>query len=249
MKNKIIAIGDIHGHYDELMVLMHKIVDEWDVDFSRDTFVFLGDYVDGGYKSRQVLTKLIKWQKLYPHWIFLRGNHDQFVLDAQGEPHYSDKFEIWYTQGGKATGLSYVPKKKLHTHLDSRHCTEFIYKSHIAWIDTLPIFHKIDDYLFVHAGIDPELGLQTSASEMMWIREPFLSSKKDFGFKVIFGHTIFPHRDPSKHLRPLVMKNKIGIDTMAHNNGRLTALLLPDEKFLYQDSLTINKYHWNTISY
>ena len=246
---KIIAISDVHGHYDELMKLMDKTVQEWGVDFARDTFIFLGDYVDGGYKTRQVLAKMMKWQKMYPHWIFLKGNHEDMMVNASKSRPFQDTFELWYTQGGKATSLSYVPKSEQYKYLQDRGAHTFIYKTHLDWIDSLPTWTDAMGYVFVHGGIDPKLGTETPANEMMWIREPFISSKKDFGFKVIFGHTIFPHNDPSKHLQPLVMKNKIGIDTMAHNNGKLTALLLPDEKFLHQDSLTVNNYHWNRVFY
>lgn len=236
---KIIAISDLHGHYDELIQLMYKITDKWDVDFSRDKFVFIGDNCDGGYKTRQVITQLMKWQKKYPHWVFLKGNHDQMMIDGINEPHHSKKFEHWFNQGGKATALSYVPKKKLPQYEFSRHVAKFVYSTHLNWLDSLPLFEKIDDYLFVHAGIDPELELQTSEEDMLWIREPFISSKKDFGYKIIFGHTTFKE--------PLVMKNKIGIDTMFHNRGKITALLLPEEKFLFQDSLTIDKPTWNMV--
>lgn len=238
-ENKIVAISDIHGHYDEMMALMDKVVNEWDVDFSKDKIVWLGDYCDGGYKTRQVITQLMKWQKMYPHWVFLKGNHDEMMLLAENQLHHSEIFEHWYRQGGKSTALSYVPKKKLPQYLFSRHATEFIYSTHMRWLDSLPLFEKIDDYLFVHAGIDPELELQTSESQMMWIREPFLSNQKDYGYKIIFGHTTFDD--------PLIHDNKIGIDTMFLNKGKLTALLLPEEKFIFQESLTDDNYDWNNV--
>ena len=247
--HKIVVISDIHGHYHELMKLYDKVLKEWNFQPKKDILITLGDVNDGGYYTRRVITQLIKWEKKYPHWIFLKGNHEDLMVKGKNKPFYSSEFELWYGQGGKATALSYVPKNKIHQYLQNRASTNFIYDTHLNWIENRPVFHKIDDYLFVHGGIDPDLGLDTSSFDMLWMREPFISSKKDFGFKVVFGHTIFTDNDPKRHLRPLEMANKIGIDTMALNKGRLTALLLPEEKFLFQESLTIDKYLWNKAFY
>ncbi len=75
------AIGDIHGSYTELMELYGKMQKEG-FDPKEDKLIFLGDYVDGGKRVKEVVDQLIEWNKEYPHWIFLKGNHESMMLDS-----------------------------------------------------------------------------------------------------------------------------------------------------------------------
>ena len=230
-----IVFGDVHGHYDEMMALYEKVKDEWGASPVRDTFVFIGDYVDGGNKSRKVINQLMRWESVFSHWIFLYGNHEDMLKNAYYTPHqFHPNFNLWYDQGGKATLMSYLTKTEQRDMFRSRDIQRHLDKKHLDWIMNLKKYHETEDYIFVHAGVNPDTWngdmSKQSEQEMIWMRQPFIDSQKDFGKKIIFGHTTFRE--------PLVMRNKIGIDTFFLNDNGLTALLLPDEKFIFQPSLT-----------
>lgn len=237
-----VAISDIHGHYVELMNLYHTLVNKHDLRPERDQIIFLGDYVDGGYRTSDVINQLMEWQERYPHWRFLYGNHEDLLLQAQGTQHFSNVFELWWKQGGRATAFSYIPEEEF-TKYDSRHATSFIPKEHIEWMKSLPRYYEDQDYIFVHAGINPTIWKRNPGMEnqqefdLMWIRDPFIQSTRDFGKKVIFGHTA--------NAEPIVKENKIGIDTMFHNQGKLTAVILPSEEFVFSPSVTEKRPYWD----
>src|SRR6476620_12679741 len=93
------AFGDLHGHYRELLALYQHLLD-YGLSPTEDTVVFLGDYVDSGPDTRLVIARLIEWQRSYPHWIFLLGNHEEMMLQARvawatGDV---DGFERWWFQ-------------------------------------------------------------------------------------------------------------------------------------------------------
>lgn len=239
-KNKTIVIGDIHGHYKELIYLMQTLLSK-KVSFKKDTFVFLGDYIDGGPDVMKVLIQLIKWKEMYPHWEMLYGNHEDLMLDALSEKHpiYGDYY-LWYNQGGKETTNSYVRESELTQYERALvNPNDVIPKEHINFLKNLPIWFENEHGFYVHGGIKPGMSIEencrkTTPYDMIWIRDEFIESKYDWGKKIIFGHTInwkgsYP---PYKHLSPIVMDNKIGLDTFAHNIGRLTAVILPDEVFV-----------------
>lgn len=251
MNNNIVAIGDLHGHYNELQELYGKVLDDG-IDPSSTTFVFLGDYVDGGPDTNKVVQWLIDKEKEFPHWVFLYGNHEDLMLDAlkyNGRKYKS--YDLWYTQGGKQTAWSYYPTELSRYEKSISQPSDHILQDHIDWLDKLPLCFVSDDYFLVHAGLTPGFSVQDHIriakegpatveegyvlQNMIWIREGFIDNEEDFGRKVIFGHTVFPHYQVGKKYglwcKPLVMKNKIGIDCMAHNRGRLVAIKLPEEKF------------------
>ena len=206
---KIFAIGDIHGCYDRLKKLMGKIP----IDFSRDTLVFIGDYIDRGPHSVEVVDYLIQLQSRIPEVVFLKGNHedmlDKFIKGA-------DRF-TYLLNGGQKTLDSYLMKPVQ---------SEFfpIPPDHMEFFKSLRLFYETEDFIFVHAGLRPRVPLETQKTEdLLWIRDKFISTKYDFGKRVIFGHT------PLK--KPLVETNKIGIDTGAVYGNALTCVELPDLVF------------------
>lgn len=236
---KLFAIGDIHGHYKQLMSLLYKIEREG-FNSAEDTLVFLGDYIDGGPDSYKVVDWLMSAWQAYPHWVFLAGNHEWMMLDhlldareseEHSRPVNSHLFNHWYDQGGRATLKSYregsetFSAQKLDEYqralLDTR---DIIPPSHIAWLSGLPLTHQTQDYVFVHAGLTPGIPLEAALSPTqrethLWVRQPFLHSEWVWGKRVIFGHT------PTKEA--IVMPNKIGIDCMFHDHGALCAVELP----------------------
>ena len=203
---KIFAIGDIHGCYDRLKKLMGKIP----IDFSRDTLVFIGDYIDRGSHSVDVVDYLIKLKKHFPETIFLKGNHEDMLGKFLSG---ADRFS-YLLNGGQQTLDSYLIKP-----VDS----EFfpIPPDHMEFYESLRLYYETDEFIFVHAGLRPRVPLESQKTEdLLWIRGKFVSSKYDFGKRVIFGHT------PLK--KPLVEPNKIGIDTGAVYGNALTCVQLPD---------------------
>jgi serine/threonine protein phosphatase 1 len=191
----------------------------------RPVLVFLGDYVDRGPASRQVISDLIdlksdEWFKTFA----LRGNHDQIFVDFLQDPELGP---IWLSYGGGATMASYgiVPPR----HSDaagwaqaSAELAEAVPAAHVDFIRNAPLYTSLGDYVFVHAGVRPQVSLpeQTNA-DLMSIRSKFLASREPApGQVVVFGHTPFEH--------PLVETHKVGIDTGACATGVLTALAIKD---------------------
>ena len=206
---KIFAIGDIHGSYDRLKKLMDKIP----IDFSRDTLVFIGDYIDRGPHSVEVVDYLMQLKNRVPGVIFLKGNHED-MLDKfiNGD----DRF-TYLLNGGQQTLDSYLTKPVQSDFYP-------IPPDHMDFFKSLRLFYETEEFIFVHAGLRPRVPLESQNTEdLLWIRDKFVSSKYDFGKRVIFGHT------PLK--KPLVEPNKIGIDTGAVYGNALSCIQLPDLVF------------------
>lgn len=212
------AVGDIHGQLDQLNALTAKLEARAAASgCAHKILVFLGDYVDRGLKSKQVIERLIAgFPGIETH--FLRGNHDETLLQFLDDASVA---EAWKNYGGLETLGSYgVARTRTGDWKDSR--AEFAQKlppEHLRFFRNLEMSFQIGDYLFVHAGLRPGIPLASqSAHDMMWIREDFLQSTADFGHLVVHGHT------PS--VAPEVRSNRIGIDTGAYMTGVLTALEL-----------------------
>lgn len=237
MNDRIVCIGDIHGHFNQLQELMDLLIHDHGVSLKDDTFVFLGDYVDGGPDSKKVLDWLITAKNGYPHWQILYGNHEDLMLDALNPAHpiYGD-FYLWWNQGGRATTQSYKKDLKLTKYEESLiNPIHIIDPDHLIFLTDLPTYWETDKYFFVHGGPHSSHTLEWCKKEENWGKEKFIWARdfiySDFKWekKIIFGHTIQWTKDPKTHLQPWIMDNKIGIDTFAHNTGRLTALILPEE--------------------
>lgn len=219
--NKLFAVGDIHGHFIELTEVVKTLTTEAGLQPDTDTVVFLGDYVDSGPNTREVVEQLMEWDARYPHWRFLKGNHEDLMLDAlvYNFRKYGD-FYLWWNQGGRETAHSYLPADASAYERAIMQPREYIPPHHLEWLNNRPLTHEQDGYVFVHAGFAPRIGLAGQREvDMLWIRELFINSDWDFdGKRVVFGHTPFEE--------PLVMPNKIGIDTMFHDVGKVTAVEL-----------------------
>ena len=223
---RIYAIGDVHGRLDLLDRLLEKI--DHDASRGRDQTavrVFLGDYVDRGPDSAGVLAKLLEIQQHDPHAVFLRGNHEQMLLDFLNDAHC---YPQWCQLGGEQTLLSYGVTPPL---FDENEALKNVHeafvralpKQHLTFLNATKYTHVEGDYLFVHAGIRPHVQLnEQDPRDLMWIRENFLSSSSKFEKMVVHGH--------SGKKSPVVRPNRIGIDTQAYRTGTLTALVLEGMK-------------------
>ena len=203
------AIGDVHGCLDQFRRLVELC--EQDAGAQKVKFVFLGDYIDRGLDSRGVIDSLIELQKWSPDEIIcLLGNHEAMLLaaidDEANEPH-------WLRNGGNETLYSYRTPSPAD-----------IPRKHIEWLRSLPKFHDDGKRFFVHAGVHPARPLdQQDEHDLLWIREPFLSSTKHLGRFVVHGHT------PIKSGVPDQRPNRLNIDTGAVYGRALTAAVFTDE--------------------
>ena len=210
--DKIFAIGDIHGCFDQLDRLVKKI----GIDFDNDTLVFMGDYIDRGPDSFKVVEFLINIKKKCPKAVFLKGNHEEMF-----ENYLLGEDMIRFLQnGGRMTIESYVRE-------NSNENRFYMPPGHEDFFHSLVLYYETDEYVFVHAGLRKKVALEKqTADDLLWIRKGFIDSHFDFGKKIVFGHTPFSE--------PLINENKIGIDTGAVYGNRLTCLKLPD-LFFYSE--------------
>ncbi|WP_424932878.1 metallophosphoesterase [Amaricoccus macauensis] len=223
---RIYAIGDVHGRDDLLSGAIERIRKDLAArPHPQPHIVLLGDYVDRGPNSRGVIEQLIALRDGDIATSFLLGNHDNYILAYLEDPEWFDRSIHWLNPrlGGDQTLASYGvldanEYDPLATHAAFK---EVLPESHLDFIQNCLLFERIGSYLFVHAGIRPGVPLERQFREdLIWIREPFLSSTRDFGFKVVHGHTIVKS--------PEHLSNRIAIDTGAYTSENLTCLVLED---------------------
>ena len=201
------AIGDIHGCYLKLRRLLGHCAVHCGSGTPR--FIFIGDYVDRGPNSAEVVRFLMKTQASAPNLtVCLRGNHEAMLIDAADG---GDEL-VWLFNGGDATLQSYGIENAAE-----------IPPEHLAWFKTLPFAISEGNRFFVHAGILPGTPLDEQPEEaMLWIREPFLSDTRDHGQYIVHGHTIV--NDGRADVHP----NRLNLDTGAYCGGPLTAAVFDD---------------------
>lgn len=217
----VYAVGDVHGRDDLLAELHERIAaDAAGRSASRRVLVHLGDYVDRGPASRQVVDRLT--QRPLPGFeiVTLMGNHERLLIGfLEGDP--ADAV-CWIRNGGAATLASYgvEPPTGLHGLLAAYEgFVEALPEEHRRFYETRPLTHRVGDYVFVHAGVDPRRPLDDQDERTaLWVREPFLNNPEWMGAMIVHGHT--PAREP------VIRPNRIGVDTGAFASGVLTALVL-----------------------
>ena len=203
---RLIAIGDIHGEIEKLNNLIKKLKIKSD-----DTIIFLGDYIDRGLYSKQVVDKLIELSS-YCNCEFLMGNHEYDLLKMLKGDIYAKHF--FFEDGGRQT-------------IDSYGSIENIVKVHGDFFNNLKTYYLTDKYLFVHAGIRPDINLEEQdLFDMLVIRDNFINYKHKLKQKVVFGHTPFK--------KPYIEDDKVVIDTGCgkYLDSPLTAFICNEEKFI-----------------
>lgn len=218
------VVGDVHGRLDLLEQLLAKIHSELQRrPAAKCLLVFVGDLIDRGPSSAQVVERLRTYRREGIRPIFLLGNHEEVLLRIlRGDAQLITKWR-WF--GGAECLQSYGVDPEQLTHLSDEQALavvrDAIPANHVKFFESFVDSCRFGDYLFVHAGIRPGLDLeQQNQSDLRWIREPFLCDDCDHGFVVVHGHTISPEVEE----RP----NRIGIDTGAYRTGVLTALAIED---------------------
>jgi serine/threonine protein phosphatase 1 len=223
------AIGDIHGRDDLLALLLERI----DADLkqrpaAKSVLVFLGDLIDRGPASAEVVERLRTYRRPGVRPVFLLGNHEEVLLRIlAGEANLIAK---WRWVGGAQCLRSYGFDPDRLATMDEAAALDAVRKAippeHAAFLQSFVDTFRFGDYLFVHAGIRPGIALdQQRQSDLRWIREPFLGDDSDHGFVVVHGHTISRQVDEQP--------NRIGIDTGAYAHGVLTALAIEGRERRY----------------
>ncbi|MFN4088379.1 MAG: metallophosphoesterase [Alphaproteobacteria bacterium] len=220
---RVYAVGDVHGRAD-LLTMLHAAIraDADRAGAARRVLIHLGDYVDRGLQSREVLAMLAGDPLPGFERADLIGNHDAWMLDFLEDPAVGT---AWLRNGGIETlysfGVGRAPEGASLAQLaaTSARLAAALAPGHLAFLDGLKRMHAEGDYVFVHAGIRPGVPLTEQREEdLLWIREPFLSDGRDHGAVVVHGHTITD--------MPEIRDNRIGIDTGAFATGHLTCLVL-----------------------
>ena len=226
---RIYAIGDIHGRFDLLQALAAEIRRDIGSAPAQTVEIYLGDYVDRGPQSRDVVEWLIASEPICRRRICLIGNHEEMLLAAR-----SDVFAMqnWLLNGGSQTLASYgmeVGSCGSFAALEAaqKALAAAVPPAHFDFLAGLSRRAEQGRYLFVHAGIRPGVALSDQdPQDLVWIREPFLSSRADFGRIVVHGHS--PAEEPEQ------LPNRINVDTGAFLTGILTCAVLEgsEQRFL-----------------
>jgi len=216
------AVGDIHGRLDLLEQLLDKIHEDMERRPARKVLLaFVGDLIDRGPNSAQVVERLRTYKHSRVRTVFLLGNHEEVLLRIlAGE---ANLIADWRRFGGteclKSYGVNVAELSGLEDQEALAVVRKAIPKAHAHFLESFDDSCRFGDYLFVHAGIRPGVEFdQQRQSDLRWIRDPFLFDDTDHGFVVVHGHTIRPEVE----VRP----NRIGIDTGAYRSGLLTALAI-----------------------
>jgi serine/threonine protein phosphatase 1 len=228
---RIYAIGDIHGRLDLLNKMLSLISEDLaQYPALRPVYVFLGDYIDRGRWSRETIDRLIEHRAAHES-VFLKGNHELIAVNCLSD---RSKIDQWLQLGGMETLASYGLAPELFANRKQIVGTQLAFhqalpRSHLHFFRDLKDSFASGDFFFVHAGIRPnvELSKQTER-DLLWIRQEFLASNKDFGKIIIHGHT------PTESIE--VRPNRINIDTGAFATGRLTCLVIEGETLAMIDT-------------
>lgn len=220
------VVGDVHAQCELLLDLMKAVEQDNAGRAPADLqLIFLGDYIDRGLQSAQLLGILTKASQ-FENAVFLRGNHEQLLLDVHGGS--IESAMIWPKIGGASTLSSFgvdIGSFDLSDPIDVIEATQRAIPAEvIAWLSSLPLSYQLGDYYFVHAGVRPGVPLENqSERDQLWIRDEFTKSPRFHGATIVHGHTVNPQG-------PSIAENRIGLDTGAYKTGRLTALGLEGEE-------------------
>jgi serine/threonine protein phosphatase 1 len=189
--------------------------------------VFLGDYIDRGPQSCEVLDMIIARRRRY-HTICLKGNHETFMANFLEQP---SVLSNWRHLGGFNTLLSYGITPSMNPSVAEQEeyavaLNQILPENHRTFLESLALSYECGDFFFVHAGVRPGVPLDCQLErDLLWIREDFLIHEANFDKMIVHGHT--PVSQPD--IRP----NRINIDTGAYATGQLTCLVLEDDKMSF----------------
>ncbi|HTU53780.1 MAG TPA: metallophosphoesterase [Acetobacteraceae bacterium] len=214
------AIGDVHGCDRQLGALHAAIANDLaERPVAAPVIVHIGDYLDRGPASASVLARLAAGSPIPGvEMVNLRGNHEAMALAVLGGGDRGS-VELWLLNNAAVTLKSWG----IDPCSPPRSWAARVPPAQLAFLGRLAVSHRAGGYFFVHAGVRPGVKLAAQdPADLLWIREPFLSYTGEFGAVIVHGHT--PLREP------LVLRNRIGVDTGAVYGGRLTAAVLEADR-------------------
>ena len=222
---RVYAVGDIHGRVDLLDQLLTRIDADLEANpASIGIEVYLGDYIDRGPASREVVDRLVARNRTF-RAVFLKGNHETYLTSFATNPPI---LEDWRLLGGIETLKSYgiTPPINATADVQAQLAAKFdqaLPATHRRFLGNLRSSFTCGDFFFVHAGVRPGIPLAKQREEdLLWIRQDFLLCEDEFSKIVVHGHTPVPEPD--------IRHNRINIDTGAYATGRLTCLRLEDDR-------------------
>jgi serine/threonine protein phosphatase 1 len=221
----VYAVGDLHGMADLTKAMVDKILrDTKKFPDCEPRLIFLGDFVDKGDHSKEVISLLVELSaRSDVQTTFIKGNHEDALLTFLAHPSFGPQ---WVSYGGAQTLMSYgvtIPEIRSFEAAmweDVAHrFKEALPHEHIDFLESLPTSTKIGNYFFVHAGVRPNRSLEDQEDgDLMWIRRQFLDDKRNFSAIIVHGH--------SPDLEAYQDHRRIGIDTGAYATGKLSAVRL-----------------------
>lgn len=215
---RTLIISDIHGE----LKLFNKLLKKVKYNADKDQMILLGDYIDRGPHSKGVLDRVMALEKQGA--VVLKGNHDDMMVAAvDNKP---DAWKRWERAGALSTLQSYNSSIKT---MELPETDEF--KEHVAFIREMDYFYEQDNYIFVHAGIRPDILFEENERHtFLWIRKLFYEKYSDYK-TVVFDHTpVSIIRKKKNHNIYFGENNIIGIDGAATYGGQLNCLELPSRK-------------------
>lgn len=228
---RIYAIGDVHGQLEMLRAVHTRIeADLKDRPVDNHAILHIGDYTDRGPDSRGVIEYLIKLDADGEPIINLYGNHDRMFrlfLETPGGRDYKLRRDLSWLHdrlGGRTTLASYgldLPDEAQQSDGQEYHAAAVgaVPPSHLAFLQNLRDSFHWGDWFFAHAGVSPGLGLiMQDEDDLIWIRGPFLESKRNHGATIVHGHTPIDHVEDHG--------NRIAIDTGAGYGYAISCIVI-----------------------
>ena len=230
--DRVYAIGDIHGHVDLLERLLTRIEAHCRLrPVPRVTLVYLGDYIDRGPASAQVIDRVLEQPAWATRVVRILGNHEDrfhaFLTDRADDAAYLGA-------GGQQTLVSYgvetrslwLPSSMART---KRALLARLPAAHLELLESGVVSERIGGFFFCHAGIMPGVPLsEQDRHDLQWIRKRFHDSADDHGAIVVHGHTTVD--------QPELLANRINIDTHAYKSGVLTAAVIEENRVHFLDT-------------
>ncbi len=214
------AIGDVHGCLDLLLAIEREIIADASSlpDFAK-VIVLIGDVIDRGPSSADVIDHLIDPPPAGFSRIVLAGNHEEAMLSFLADP---TPDALWLAVGGIETLRSYgvkvdrAPLGRREARRLAMAATAAIPEEHLEFLRALPVAVVWGRFLFVHAGLRPGIPFdRQSDRDLQEVRGVFTESAADHGYLVVHGHT--PNAAATLHA------NRVALDVASYATGRIAA--------------------------